>query len=60
MLAPRHVASADCPRRRAILRAARMTALDSTARLAWRTAHVMLRAWFWLRRPLVRSAQVAV
>lgn len=37
-----------------------MGAFDSTARLGWRSAHVTAHAWFWLRKPLVRGAQVAV
>lgn len=37
-----------------------MGAIDATARLGWRVAHVSVHAWFWLRRPLVRGAQVAV
>ncbi|MGE0253384.1 MAG: NUDIX hydrolase [Alphaproteobacteria bacterium] len=37
-----------------------MSAFDPVARLGWRTAHVGAHAWYWMRRPLVRGAQVAV
>lgn len=65
MLATHRRPGADWPRHparpsHAVTEDMRVSAFDSVARLGWRAAHVSAHAWFWLRKPLVRGAQVAV